>query len=73
MTNFCNIEDFADLNVLTIDKTKPREERLLQYICEVKNPYMVRVGDMPVQIEFTGGKSIADAFAAALENKGVFA
>lgn len=65
MVNTFNIEDFADLKALTVDKTKPIEERLRQYITEVKNPYMVRVGDTLVQIEFTGGKSFFDSLTSA--------
>ena len=65
MVNTFNIEDFADLKVLTVDKTKPKQERLKQFITDVKNPYMVRVGDTPVRIEFTGGRSLSDALTTA--------
>ena len=65
MVNTFNIEDFADLKALTIDKTKPIEERLKQFIADVKNPYMVRVGDTLVRIEFTGGRNFSDALTAA--------
>ena len=54
-------EDFVDLKTLAIDKTKAQPERLKQYITDVKNPYTVRVGDITVRIEFTGGKSFSDA------------
>lgn len=65
MVNTFNIEDYVDLKVLTIDKTKPIEERLKQFILDVKNPYMVRVGDTLVRIEFTGGRNFSDALTAA--------
>lgn len=65
MVNTFNIEDYADLKALTVDKTKPKIERLEQFITDVKNPYMVRVGDTPVQIEFTGGRSFSDALTTA--------
>lgn len=65
MVNTFNIEDFADLKVLTVDKTKPIEERLKQFITDVKNPYKVRVGDTLVRIEFTGGRNFSDALIAA--------
>lgn len=64
MANTFPIDDPADLKVLTVDRTKPIEERLKQFIKDVKNPYMVRVGDMPVRIEFIGGRNFSDAFAA---------
>ena len=65
MVNIFNIEDFADLKVLTVDKTKPTEERLKQFILDVKNPYMIRVGDTLVRIEFTGERNFSDALTAA--------
>jgi len=64
MVDTFNIEDYKDLKVITIDKTKPIEERLRQYIMDVKNPYMVRVGDTQVKIEFAGGRSFSDALTA---------
>ena len=65
MVNTFNIEDLADLKVLTVDKTKPKQERLKQFITDVKNPYMVRVGDTLVRIEFTGVRNFSDALTAA--------
>ena len=65
MVNTFNIEDCKDLKVLTVDKTKPKKERLKQFITDVKNPYMVRVGDTLVRIEFTGGRNFSDALTAA--------
>lgn len=65
MVNTFNTKDFVDLKVLTVDKTKPIEERLKQFITDVKNPYMVRVGDTLVRIEFTGGRNFSDALTAA--------
>ena len=50
MVNTFNTKDFVDLKVLTVDKTKPIEERLKQFITDVKNPYMVRVGDTLLRI-----------------------
>lgn len=65
MVNTFNIEDFVDLKTLSIDKTKSQPERLKQFISDVKNPYMVRVGDTVVQIKFTGGRNFSDALTAA--------
>ena len=57
MINTFNTENFTDLKDLDVDKTKAKQERLKQFIADVKNPYMVRVGDTLVKIEFTGGKN----------------
>ena len=65
MADAFNINDFKDLKDLTVDITKPLDKRLRQYITDTRNPHMVRVGDILVQIEFTGKKSFSDALAAA--------
>ncbi len=62
-----NIDDFRDLRDLTVDVTKPLDKRLKQYVMDVKNPRMVRVGDILVQIEFAGKKSFSDALSAAIQ------
>ena len=67
MENAFNIDDFRDLKELTVDVTKPLDKRLKQYIMDVKNPHMVRVGDILVQIEFAGKKSFSDALSAAIQ------
>lgn len=63
MVNTINIEDFADLKRLTVDKSKPKQERLKKFIEDVKNPYTVRVGDILVQIKFAGGKDFLNALS----------
>ena len=65
MENAFNIDDFRDLKDLTVDVTKPLDKRLKQYVMDVKNPHMVRVGDILVQIEFAGNRSFSDALSAA--------
>ena len=67
MENAFNIDDFRDLKELTVDVTKPLDKRLTQYIMDVKNPHMVRVGDILVQIEFAGNRSFSDALSASIQ------
>ena len=67
MENAFNIDDFRDLKELTVDVTKPLDKRLKQYIMDVKNPHMVRVSDILVQIEFAGNRSFSDALLAAIQ------
>ena len=66
MENAFNIDDYRDLKDLTVDVTKPLDKRLKQYIMDVKNPRMVRVGDILVQIEFAGNRTFSDALSAAI-------
>ncbi len=65
MVNIVKAEEIADLKILTIDQTKSQPERLTQFFKDVKNPYMVRVGDTLVRIEFIGGRNFSDALTVA--------
>ena len=67
MENAFNIDDYRDLKDLTVDVTKPLDKRLKQYVMDVKNPRMVRVGDILVQIEFAGNRSFSDALSVAFQ------
>lgn len=60
-----SINNFKDLKDLAVDVSKPLDKRLKQYVMDVKNPRMVRVGDILVQIEFVGNRSFSNALSAA--------
>ena len=47
-----NKEDLVDVSGLAFDNTVPREQRAVQVLHTVKNPYCFRVGDMGVKLEF---------------------
>lgn len=53
----------TDISKLRIDKGQPLEKRRQQYLKQVGNPYLVRVGGMKVKVRFTeGGVSMEEAF-----------
>ena len=53
----------TDISKLRIDKGQPLEKRRQQYLKQVGNPYLVRVGGMKVKIRFAeGGISMEEAF-----------
>ena len=61
--------DDVDVNVLKdirkvrIDRSQTKEKRIAQYLKQVGNPYMVRVGNVKVKIRFANnGVSFEDAF-----------
>ena len=52
----------TDISKLRIDKGLPLEKRRQQYLRQVGNPYLVRVGGMKVKVRFTeGGGSMEEA------------
>lgn len=57
------LEELVDISNIRIDRNKDTEERKKQYLNQVKNPYLVRVGDTMVKIRFANnGISFEDAF-----------
>jgi len=57
------LEELADIGKIRIDRKKSAEESKRQYLNQVKNPYLVKVGDTMVKIRFANnGVSFEDAF-----------
>ena len=48
----CDKEQLTDLSSIEIDREKSRQERMLDYLRQVKNPYYFRVGDVAVRLVF---------------------
>ena len=42
----------ADIREIKVDEELPADEKIAQFIDEVKNPYCFLVGDVPVKIRF---------------------
>ncbi len=64
-------EELADISRLRIDSNGSLEERRRQYLNQVGNPYMVRVGDVVVKISFSdSGSSFEEAFENLLSGAG---
>lgn len=42
----------VDINSIHIDSTLPDEQKLQDYLEQIKNPYCFRCGDTPVKIRF---------------------
>lgn len=67
--NDTKLEDMPDLAKLQIDSLLPQEQRQLQYLNKVKNPYMVRIGNMKIKVRFANnGISMDEAFKNLLLN-----
>ena len=54
----CDKEQLTDLSSVLIDNEKSKEERILDYLRQVKNPYYFKVDDVAVRLVFEeGGRS----------------
>ena len=51
----CDKEQLMDLKSIEIDEEKSKEERISDYIRQVKNPYYFKVGDVAVRLSFDEG------------------
>ena len=64
-----DIKDMKDIRDIRIDRSLPKEKRTKQYLKQVGNPYLVRVGDVKVKIRFANqGVTFEDAFEDMLLN-----
>lgn len=48
-----NRDDLVDLRDIKIDENLPREERVREFVKQVKNPYCFKVGKIAVSVGFT--------------------
>ena len=56
-------ETLVDITEIKIDESMPKEERIKEYLRQVKNPYCFRVGDMVVKCSYSNdGVTIRDRF-----------
>ena len=49
----CDIENLQDIRNVKVDSNKSKEERVLQCISLIGNPYCFKVGDMVVKVAFS--------------------
>lgn len=61
-----NPSELADIDEVTINTDLPYEERLHDYIRQIKNPYCYRSKGMIVKISFSGHRSLEECLKAAM-------
>lgn len=62
----CELEQLVDLRSVSIDRALPISERLCSLWEQMKNPYLFRVDDIAVKVEFSSGKSLENALLSFL-------
>ena len=64
-----DIKEMKDIRDIRIDRDLPKGKRVKQYLRQVGNPYLVRVGNVKVKVRFANdGTSFEDAFEEMLLN-----
>ena len=63
------LDDVDEISSIKIDKRKPSNERILEFITKVKNPYIFKVNGKLVRIRFSDtDKTAEDCLTRVLEN-----
>ena len=55
-----NIDEVEDIKSINIDTTKSSRERILDFLLSHKNPYLFKVNDSLVKIEFSNSNIYAE-------------
>ena len=48
----CDKTKLVDISTVQIDQSKPKEVRMGEFLRQIKNPYLFKVGDVIVKISF---------------------
>ena len=64
--NQCEQDQLVDLRSISIDNALPAPERMRSFVKQVKNPYLFKVDDITVKVEFSSGKRFEDALLSFL-------
>ena len=62
----CEPDQLVDLRSVSIDKSLPVRDRLCSFWEQVQNPYLFKVDDITVKVEFSSGKSLEDSLLSFL-------
>jgi len=54
MRNSMNTDSLVDIRDVRVDKNLPRQERIAEYVRQIKNPYHFRCGKFIVTARFAG-------------------
>ena len=60
-------DTLVDIRIVDVDKTLPREERIVEFVRQIKNPYCFRCGEFIVNTSFSeAGPTLEDCLMGLL-------
>lgn len=62
----CDISGLIDIRKVKIADAQSKANKVINYIDRVGNPYIFRVGDIAVKIEFEDSRDFSEAFVNSL-------
>lgn len=66
--DFSSYDNYTDLREIQIDESKKVSERVENFLEQVKNPYLFKVGDVLVKVNYKDGKDLADSLITLLSD-----
>ncbi len=62
----CNADELIDLRDVRVNRKMPLNRRTDDFIAQIGNPYLFKVDDVVVKVEFGGGKDFSKILADAV-------
>ena len=62
----CDKNSLTDIKNINIDADQPSVSKMKSFVEHVGNPYLFKVGEIAVKLEFEGGVSFNKAFAVLI-------
>lgn len=62
----CNADELVDLRNIKANRKAPLKRRAEDFIAQVGNPYLFKVNDVVVKVEFGGGKDFSEILTDAI-------
>jgi len=59
----CDLNSLVDAKEITVNRSLPVNQRIRDYVSQIHNPYLYRVGDVAVKVEYVGSKTLTKALA----------
>ena len=66
--DFSSAEAVTDLREVQIDASKPVAERVESFLTQVGNPYLFKVGDVTVKVNYKDEKELSASLITLLGN-----
>lgn len=62
----CDKKSLIDIRDIKIDTSQPTHSRMVSFVEQIRNPYLFKVGDTVVKVDYEGGKEFSEVFTDIL-------
>ena len=61
-----NLSSLTELKGISVDTSQPTANRMISFAKQIKNPYLFKVGEIAVKVEYGEGNNLSDALVDIL-------